>query len=143
MPYRYLEGIALADVAIEAWGRSRSRLFAAAAEALLRTMVATPERLAPRRSVEIHLEEEELDLLLFAFLNELVYYKDARQLLLRVQRLQVAGRAGRLRLVATLAGEEIDPARQPLLADVKAATLHGLQVVRRGGMWRATVVFDV
>jgi len=46
-------------------------------------------------------------------------------------------------LVATLRGERIDPDRHGLRADVKAVTLHGFSLVRRGSGWEATVVLDI
>jgi SHS2 domain-containing protein len=44
---------------------------------------------------------------------------------------------------ADLAGEPIDPAKHALGADVKAATLYGLRVERRGDEWEAEVTLDV
>ena len=65
-----------------------------------------------------------LDLLLFNFLQELVYYKDAEQLLLRVQQLHIADDRQPYTLQATAVGEPIDPERHRMRVDVKAVTLH-------------------
>ena len=48
MAYRYLEDIAIADVAFEAWGKSREALFRAAAEATLNVMVGDLDSVAPK-----------------------------------------------------------------------------------------------
>jgi len=82
MPYRFREDIAPADVAIEAWGKTLEELFSSCAEALLGTMVEDPGEVVRSREVPINLEDDELDLLLFSFLQELIYYKDAQRLLL-------------------------------------------------------------
>jgi Archease protein family (MTH1598/TM1083) len=40
-------------------------------------------------------------------------------------------------------GEEIDPEKQELLADVKAVSLHHFSVGKATDGWKATVVIDV
>jgi SHS2 domain-containing protein len=144
MPYRFLEDIATADVAFEAWGETREELFTACATALLATMVHDPEAVERQREIAVSLEHDELDLLLYLFLGELVFYKDARRLLLHADEVRIEGREGEgLRLAALLRGEEIAPGRHPLLVDVKAVTLHRFRVECENGTWRATVVLDV
>jgi SHS2 domain-containing protein len=39
--------------------------------------------------------------------------------------------------------ERIDPAVHRFVVDVKAVTMHRFSVRREGGIWTATVVFDV
>ena len=82
-------------------------------------------------------------LLLFAFLQEFIYYKDARRMLLRASSIAIAEEEGTLKLRAVARGEEIDPDRHPMVVDVKAVTLHRFAVEHRGGVWRATVVLDI
>jgi len=143
MPFRFRDDIATADVAFDAWGMTKDELFAAAAGALLRTMTAEPDEVERRVTLEFGLEHGELDLLLLDFLNELVYVKDARRLLLHLDEVHIGGRVGAYRLDARGWGEEIEPCRHKLLVDVKAATLHRLNLACEGGVWRATVVLDV
>ncbi len=143
MPYRFLEDIATADVAFTAWGKTREELFRAAAEALLATMVNEPSAVEPCHEQAIRLTEGQLDLLLFVFLNELIFLKDARCLLLRVGSLRIEERDGDYSLEAEMTGERIDPLRHQLLVDVKAATLHRLAVAYHDGAWQGTVVLDV
>lgn len=143
MPYRYLDDIATADVAFEAWGEGLEELFSASAAALLRTMVEEPEGVIRRETVLIRLMQGELDLLLYGFLEELVFYKDARRLLLHPGRLMISTVEGGYRLEGEGCGERIAPERHRLLVDVKAVTLHRFALVREGAIWRATVVLDV
>ncbi len=84
MTYRFLESVAIADVAFEATGRNLAELFAAAGDATINTMIDPIEGIRAKTSREIQLSNDELDLLLFDFLQELIYYKDADGLLLRV-----------------------------------------------------------
>jgi SHS2 domain-containing protein len=143
MPYRFLEEIATADVAFEAWGDTREELFVACAAALLRTMVEEPETVRRRRELAFGLEHEELDLLLFALLQELVFLKDARRLLLHADKVGIAEENGMFRLQASVRGEEIDSRRHPLIVDVKAVTLHRFRVAFEDRLWKAVVVLDV
>lgn len=142
-PYRYLEGIATADVAFEAWGDTPEETFLAAADATLNTMVEDIGTVAPLERRIFALASESLDLLLLELLQELVYRKDAERLLLRVRKVRIEETASGYRLHADAAGETIDPAKHPLLADVKAVTLHRLVVEKTSDGWRAVVVLDV
>ena len=142
MPYRYLGEIATADVAFEATGGSLEETFAAAAEATLNVMIEEPERIERRESIDVELENDDLEMLLFDFLNELVYYKDSKKLLLRVDEVKIEVE-GRFRLRAKLSGEMIDPMKHPLGADVKAVTLHRFSLLRSGDGWTATAVLDI
>ena len=142
-PYRYLEGIATADVAFEAWGATPEETFLAATDATLNTMVEEIGTVAPREGRVFSLAAESLDLLLFELLQELVYHKDAERLLLRVRDLRIEETGSGYRLHANAVGETIDRGRHPLLADVKAVTLHRLSVEKTPSGWRAVVVLDV
>lgn len=143
MPYRFLEDIATADVAFEAWGETREELFTACAQALLGTMVDEPGRVERRQEHAVRLHADELDLLLYAFLAELVFYKDARRLLLHANDVRIEGDTGDFQLEALMEGEEIAPMRHRLLVDVKAVTMHLFRVERVDNLWRATVVLDI
>ena len=72
----------------------------------------------------------QMDLLLWQFLQELLFYKDAQRLLLRVYEVQITTQDHGFALQARAAGEPLDPARHALGADVKGVTLHRLQVVQ-------------
>jgi SHS2 domain-containing protein len=141
--YRYLEGIATADVAFEARGATAEATFLAAADATLNTMVEEIGTVAPREVREISVAAVSLDLLLFELLQELVYHKDAGRLLLRVRDLRIEETGDGYSLRAEGWGETIDPGRHGLLADVKGVTLHRLVVEKTADGWRAVVVLDV
>jgi len=143
MPFRFADEMTAADVAFEAWGGSLGELFISAAAALLRTMAAAPEQVQCREELAFRLEHEELDLLLLLFLQELIYYKDARKLLLHAERVEIEERDGLFHLEARVSGEQIAANRHCLLVDVKAVTLHRLKLQLENGLWKAVVVLDV
>jgi SHS2 domain-containing protein len=143
MPYRFMEDIAIADVAFEAWGKSREEMFSAAAAALLNVMVAEPGSVADLEELGIKIENRCLDLLLFDLLNELLFYKDSRLLLLRMKSANITLAGDTYILDAVLSGERIDSARHPLSVDVKAVTLHRFKVEETADGWRSEVVLDI
>jgi SHS2 domain-containing protein len=144
MPYRFVEDIAIADVAFEAWGASLEEMFVAAANATMRVMVEDLETIARREQRVLHLEADAGDMLLFQFLQELVFYKDAERLLLRADSMAIQRRGDDdWELTAAVFGEVIDPRRHELLVDVKAVTLHRFQVEAFEGGWKAFVILDI
>lgn len=143
MPYRYREDIAIADVAFEAWGATSEEMFIAAADALMNVMVEDLSSIRRMEELGIQLEEADPEFLLFNFLNELIFYKDARRLLLRVSSLAIKRQDNLFTLRASLYGEEADRTRHALNADVKAVTLHRFRVEQTGDGWEATVVLDI
>jgi SHS2 domain-containing protein len=143
LAFRYLDDIALADVAFEAEAASPGELLAEAWSAALAVMVDSPGSLDREVERRVSLSESALDLLLFDFLGRLVYYKDAERLLLRAERVEVARSGSGWSVEALLAGERIDPGRRALGVDVKAVTMHRLSVTETAAGWRAVVVLDV
>jgi SHS2 domain-containing protein len=143
VPYRLLEDAPTADVGFVASGETLEACFRAAADATLEVMLANPEVLRQRERRTLHVEAESADLALLRLLEELVYYKDADGLFLRVTELAVGQRDDRWIVDATATGEAIDPARHQLAGDVKAVTLHRLAVRRTPSGWEATVVLDI
>lgn len=143
MPYEFIEDQAIADVAFIARGLSLEELLRAAADATMNVMVddlATIKR-AVTKPVEAEAEAE--DLLLVNFLQELIYYKDAEQLLLRPEEIAITRRDHRLAVRARCSGEKLDPAKHELKVDVKAVTLHRLKVEQTTTGWEAFVILDI
>ena len=143
MPYHFLDDIATADVAFRASGKTLEELFTAAAEATIHVMVEDLTQIAAKDLRSLKLQNADLEFLLVQFLQELVYYKDAEQLLLRVKKISFIQGAPGYELRCDLAGEKIDPHRHRLKVDVKAITYHQLKVSRAPQGWEATVVVDI
>ena len=143
MPYRYLEDIATADVAFEARGKDLEELFLAAADAAMNVKVSDLSTIAETVKLEIVVEHEELDLLLFNFLQELIFFKDARRLLLRVLSVAIEEGISGFTLTARAAGEELNPEKHDLIVDVKAVTLYRFALQESADGWTATVVLDI
>jgi SHS2 domain-containing protein len=139
--FEFVEG-ATSDLAFVARGATLEAAFAAAARALLAATVEDPDSVRRHERRALALEEPDLELLLLRFLNELVYLRDAEELLLHAERVAVE-RDGTARLRAELAGERIDRRRHRLASEVKAATAHGLRMTSSAEGWTASVTLDV
>jgi SHS2 domain-containing protein len=143
MPYRYLEEIGTADIAFEATGRDLPELFTAAADATMNVMIDNLNAIDPRETRQIELSNDNIEMLLFDFLQELIYLKDARRLLLRVRETQIDHKGEEYFLKAKAAGEQLDATRHQQRADVKAVTLHGFSVEKEDHGWKARVLLDI
>lgn len=143
MPYRFLEDIAIADSAFEARGDSIEEMFVSAAEAILNVMVSDLSAIRPSDVRRFRVEDAQIDMLLFQLLQELIYYKDAEQLLLRVRSIQIGQDDKGWSAFVEAAGEPIDRNRHDCIVDVKAVTLQNFSVRQTGKTWAATVTVDV
>lgn len=140
-PYRYLDDVALADIAFEAEGETPAALFEACALATTEVMV-DPATVRPVEARRVELAAETLEALLYDWLAEIIWLKDAEMLLF--SRFAVDLEAGGApRLKATLWGEPITSGRAALRADVKAVTYHLFAIERAEAGWRARVVLDI
>lgn len=142
MPYAYLENIAISDVAFRAWGETVEEMFVAAADAMMNAMVEDLESIRDRVRRPIHVQDTEIDMLLFEFLQELIFFKDAERLLLRVSDVGIEEEGASYILRADAWGETLDAKRHELLVDVKAVTLHRYLVEKNEVGWEATVILD-
>ncbi len=143
MSFRYLEDITTADVAFEAWGKDLAELFSSAADATMNVMVANLETIENREELEIVVKQEALDMLLLNFLQEILFFKDARKLLLRVTSVFIEKGDPCFILRASAFGEKLDPEKHHLIVDVKAVTLYRFSLQQTENGWKATVVLDV
>ncbi len=140
--YRVLEDVALADTAFEATGDSPSELFLAAGRAVIETL-ADPHRVQPVCTRSFEHRDRDLAALLFTWLSDIVYLKDADGLVFRDAAAVVSREGGDWLLQGTLSGEPSDPARHELRADIKAVTKHLYEVREEAGKWIARVVLDI
>jgi SHS2 domain-containing protein len=143
MPYQYLEDIGTADIAFEATGRDLPELFVAAADATMNVMIDNLDAIESRETRQIELSNDNIEMLLFDFLQELIYFKDAKRLLLRAREMQIEQKGEAYSLTSKVVGEQLDETRHQQRADVKAVTLHDFSVENRNGGWKAKVLLDI
>ncbi len=132
--YRFLEDVTIADVAFEAEADSFEELLSECGKALTNVMITDIQQIALIKSVKFELKGENPEEILHNFLEELVFLKDTEQLLLRS--FDISDN----RVVAK--GEQINPKKHELLAEVKAISWHKFKVEKKN-KWYAFVIVDV
>ncbi|MGA2939780.1 MAG: archease [Syntrophobacteraceae bacterium] len=143
MPFVFLDEIATADVAFEAWGETIEEMFISSAEATMNVMVADLEKIERREKREIEIGSDAIDMLLFNLLQEIIFFKDAEQLLLRIEDANIVYENGLYFVRATGWGEQISPERHQLIVDVKAVTLHRFKVEHTPRGWETLIILDI
>ncbi len=143
MPYKFIDDVSIADVAFEATGGTIEEMFVSAAEALMNTQVKDLATIEARDGREFVLEKADEERLLHAFLQELIFYKDADLLLFREYRLKRGKSEKGMKLSASLKGEQIDQKKHELLVDVKAVSWHMFRIEKTEEGWKAFVILDV
>ena len=140
MPYKFFDHTA--DVLFEAEGKDLSELFEAAGLATEETQI---DLNGVRQEIkkEIALEKDDIEMLLFDFLQELIFLKDAELLLFSKIKVKIEEKNKNYILKAELHGEKIDPNRHELKVDVKAVTLHMFEVKKNHSGWFCRVILDI
>ncbi|HET6379949.1 MAG TPA: archease [candidate division Zixibacteria bacterium] len=131
-----------ADVGLRAWASDRRTLFEEAAAGLA-AISADVDPEAAREAVPVETDGDDLEQLAFTWLNELIgLAEDRRQALCRAEVAELdQDEAWRLRARAWFApydGSRVRPRLQ-----VKAATMHGLQVEELPDRWELEAYLDV
>jgi len=139
--YRFLEGIVTADLAFEATGKDLNELFANAALAVFESQVKL-NTVEAKVTKKIIMENKDIGQLLFDFLNEIIFLKDAEQLIFKTAKVAIAKNA-KYKLVAELKGEKIDQKKHKLGNDLKAVTMHKFNVEQTPKGWKCLVVVDI
>ena len=140
--FHFLDEIATADLAFEVVGDSLQDLFQGATQALIETL-ADPETVGSTWRQRIERSDEDPAALLFDWLSDVVYWKDAAGVVFHHAELVVVYDRHIWKLTATLYGAPVDHSTQGLRSDVKGITKH-LYVVKQVGVhWRMQVVVDV
>ena len=140
--FQFLDDIAVADLAFEAEGDSVEELFRAATQALLETL-ADPLTVAIVWERRIVKAGEDLAELLFEWLSDIVYWKDAAGVVFHDAELSVVHEGATWKLEAVLHGAPVDQTTQTLRNDVKGITKHLYEVKQENARWCARVVVDV
>lgn len=140
--FRFLEEIALADIAFEAEGESVEEVFRGATQAILESM-ANPSTVSGVWERAIERSDVDPSALLFDWLSEVVYWKDAAGVVYREAPLTLVQDGGVWLLQARLIGAPVDRQTQELHADVKGVTKHLYELKQIGNRWKVRVVLDV
>lgn len=133
--YRLIEHTA--DVGLIAYGSTLAEAFGNAAYGMF-SIIAELGTVRETESRQLEVNDNDLEGLLFEWLNSLIYFFDVEMLLLK--RFEISNLAEN-RLKAICYGEKYNPSRHQLKTGVKSATYHMLKVDRDKN--EVQVIFDI
>jgi len=136
----YLEHTA--DVLFEAEAATLGELFAQCGLALEESQIELKD-VETKEETVITGKNKKVDLLLFDFLDDLLFHKDADQLIFSKFDIKVEEKDGEFHLECKASGEKLDPKKHEQKVDVKAITLHLFEVKEIDGGWYAKVLLDI
>lgn len=131
-----------ADIFFQAEADNLPDLFAQCGLAVEESQIEL-DKVEAKQKVSFEKEGKKIDLLLFDFLDELLFYKDAEQLIFIDFDIKIEEKEGIYHLTCTAEGEKIDPEKHEQKVDVKAITLHQFEVKKEGDVWKAQVLIDI
>jgi SHS2 domain-containing protein len=142
MSFEQIENITRADIAFRISGRNLNELFFSGAEALLSVLIENPQSLS--FGIERYIEfANSIDLLLYDFLQEIIFYKDSESLLLLPKSMVFTDAKKQTQLKCILHGESFDYKKHKPNIDIKAITLHNLKVIKSDKGWTGEFLLDV
>lgn len=141
MSFTFLSEVAIADVAFKATAKTLEELFIECAKATEEAMVDT-KKVKATVTKKIVVKSDALDKLLFDWLSELVYLKDADGLLFSKFTVKIS-KNEEYKLEGTASGEKIDQKKHELRADVKAITWHMFELKQTKQGWTAQIIEDI
>jgi SHS2 domain-containing protein len=126
-----------ADMGLKAYGETLSGAFANAALGMF-SLIAELKNVCETESRRVEVKADDIEGLLFEWLNSLLYYFDVAMLLFR--RFDIIEFKD-THLTAICYGEPYDASRHSLRMGVKSATYHQLEVDKKKNTVR--IIFDV
>ena len=128
-----------ADIGIVAYGADIKQVFANAALGLFSLMADLDECKGDIQR-ELQLSAEDMEVLLVAWLNELIYIFDVEHIIFK--RFEVDELTS-THIKARCFGEKIKLSQHKLKREIKAATYHMLKINKEDGGYKAQVIFDI
>ena len=128
-----------ADVGIIAYGTDVEQLFCNAALALF-SLITELESIQEKSHLNLRVSSDERDSLLVEWLNELIYFFDAKHMLFN--RFDIESLTQN-ELKATCHGEAFDPMKHKIKRGVKAATYHMLRLDNNNDGYEAQIILDI
>ena len=98
------------------------------------------DQIKPKTKREVKVDGDDLESLMFNWLNALLIYVDSENLAFSRFDVKVDGK--KFNLDAICEGEEVDKERHETRTAVKAATYHKLEI-KKDEFWKARVIVDI
>lgn len=126
MKYEFLEDEATADIAIVAYGKTMKQAFENVALAVINVMV-DPTTVEEQEIKYVTKTAKDLKALLYDFLEDIVYYNDAENLMFKTVKVEELDKSNNT-IKAVFKGEPFDSNRHEARNHVKAITYFGMEI---------------
>ena len=131
-----------ADIGIAAYGKTRKEVFINAAKGMFEIIAGENKNPKENFYDKIKLEADNLEGLLFAWLNELLYISETRLVILNKFHIK---ELSDFQIKAEVEGMKINPPSIKIEKEIKAATYHRLEIKKdeESGLWSTQIIFDI
>jgi len=126
------------SITIKAYGNTLSAAFINAARALS-SLIISPDKIRETVLREVEISAPDLEFLLVEWLNELIYFFDAEQLIFKRFEMDLLSTN---RLKACCYGEKVNKSRHELLRGIKAVTYHRMNI-KYNNNYELQVILDI
>ncbi|MCM8784882.1 MAG: archease [Candidatus Omnitrophica bacterium] len=126
-----------ADIGVNVYGRTIEELFINSLKGLYEIMRIKLNNI--ENTVEIRIQEEELENLLVKFLNEMIYYAETKKIFGEIEQLKIERENNKYNLFVKLIMKKI----KDIEKEIKAATYHNLKIEKISGKYKTTIIFDL
>jgi SHS2 domain-containing protein len=141
--FKFRSDIAIADTAFYAYGKTPEELIINACQALTEAMVDI-EKVKAKEEIGFTKRADTLEDLLYSVLEEIIYLKDAKQLVFKDFKVEeIQTESAPYSIVMTIKGEKISRKKHDAHSDVKAVTYHDYYVEKTSDGYKASVILDV
>lgn len=127
-----------ADIGIRGIGSSLSEAFEMAGMAIT-GVVTTPDTVPCEISIPLQIEENDLDMLFFEWVNQIIYVMDTKKMLFSKFEVNLQGNT----LEAQIYGQEVAKMQGDFAVEIKGATFTELKVANEGNGWVAQCIVDI
>jgi SHS2 domain-containing protein len=131
--------ITTADTAFVAYGKDLNELFENATLAMFEVMINT-EQIKPKVERKIKVTGNDLQSLMFNWLNNLLLFVDSENLAFSYFKVKIDEK--NFTLNAVCKGEKINPKKHETRTAVKACTYHQMKI-EKNKIWKARVILDI
>jgi SHS2 domain-containing protein len=103
-------------------------------------LITEPGSIQEKSHLNLRVSSDDRDSLLVEWLNELIYFFDAKHILFNRFDIQTLTQN---ELKATCYGEDFDPMKHKIKIGIKAATYHMLRLDKNNDGYKAQIILDI
>jgi len=131
-----------ADIGMAAYGKTKREIFINTAKGMFEIIAGETKDLKENFYDRIKLEAGNLEGLLFAWLNELLYISETKLVILN--KFEIKDLSNN-KIEAEVRGMKINRPGCKIEKEIKAVTYHRLEIKKDevSGLWRAQIIFDI